>query len=237
MTYGVMKPRKESDSAAPMVTDEKYSSEALSHFGVMGMKWGQRQAATGKQIKSARQTLVARSKAYRQDSKKLGNFAEGSPKRKALEKKLAKQHQAYLKDPARVIASRMTRGEKFGTALLTTPTPLGILASVGSVAATSAASRRIEFKQERGDYNKLPTGSVQKRIGFQRGRARVLAGAQISTALAAQIGPRLMTSIGTRAAGKRAAAKVVGPKGIGSAASKLKYIKPKGGVYRVTSLK
>jgi hypothetical protein len=220
-----------------IIVDEKPSLEDLVHYGVLGMKWGHRKAATGKEIKAARQTLMARSKAYRKESKKLGNYAEGSPKRKALELKLAKQHQAYLKDPARVIASRMTRGEKFGTALLTTPTPLGILASVGSVAATSAASRRIEFKQERGDYNKLPTGSAQKRIGFQRGRALTLAGAQVGTAVAAQIGPHLLKSIGTRAAGKRAAAKVVSPKAIGSTASKLKYIKPKGGVYRVTSLK
>lgn len=222
-----------------MPYSEKPPLDELAHYGVKGMKWGQTNtSATAGEITSARRRLRKETKAYRTQSKKLGSMAEGTPARRAFEKKLVDRHQAYLKSPDRVIAARMTRGEKVATVLLSGQTPMTLLAGAANIGVSSAISRTIEYKQSKGAYDKMPSGGPKKRIGFQgAGRSAVVLGAQLGPGILRAVGPTLAKSIGTRAAAKRAAAQVVSPKGIGSIASKIKYVKPKSGIHTITTMK
>lgn len=221
------------------MTPEKPSLEELAHFGVLGMKWGRRKSATAGEIVTARKSLKAKSSAYRKNYKKLDNYAPGSVKRKVFEKKLNEQHQAYLKDPKRAIASRMTRGEKISSLMLGNTTLAGTVISVGTIAATSAASRRIEFKQDRGDYNKMDSGrKVQGHIGFQRQRSALVIGASVAPGILKVAGTVAAKSLGgkvaAKAAANRAAAKA-GPRAIGALPKLTKA--NRGGVYNITSMK
>lgn len=131
-----------------MMNEENTSSDELAHYGVMGMKWGVRKSATGKDIRAARNRLQVKANKYQVQQDKALATARGSAARDREVKTLRKMESDFKKDPDRVIATRMTRGEK--AAALIVGGPLGLV----PIAATSAASRRIEFKQETGKYNK-----------------------------------------------------------------------------------
>lgn len=225
------------------------TEEELLHYGVLGMKWGQGKKATDKDIQKARKRLKAQSKAYRKEYKKYDRAAEGSVRKQALETKLRRLEQNYMKDPDRVVAARMMRGEKFGTAYaavmasVTTGgfgTPVNAAIAGGTIATTSAISRRIEYKQDRGDYNKIDKRQpVSKKIGFQTGRTLLVNGAAAAPGLAGLIGPMASLTITQKAASNRAAAKAAAsaPKAIATAAEKLKYVKPgRGGTFKITTM-
>jgi hypothetical protein len=128
------------------------TEDELAHSGVLGMKWGHRKSANGSQIRTARRNL----------SKQLDDIdtqrgiakaaGKGTRKRTAENNKLDTMKVSFLKNPDRVIAARMTRGEKIAALIITAPT----YGTVGAaaIAGTSAASRRIELKQQTGQYNK-----------------------------------------------------------------------------------
>jgi hypothetical protein len=163
----------------------------------------------------------------------------GSSARKALEKKLSEKHQEYLKNPDRAIASRMTRGEKATALLFGTSTGIGLAVTIGSIAGTSIASRRIEKQQEDGAFDGPRTGPVKKRIGFQTGRALTISGAHTAGALIDMYGPVLATAIRTKAHVNRVAAQTAyrNPKGLASTAAKIAYSAKKRGAYKITTLK
>jgi hypothetical protein len=125
--------------------------DVLAHYGVMGMKWGQRKQADAHDIRAARFRLQAKSEQYRQLQKKVNKTPRGSAQRTAGKAKLHQQKVSFLKNPDRVVATRMTRGEKAVALLLTLP--VGGVAGVAAIGATSAISRRIEYKQQNGGYN------------------------------------------------------------------------------------
>lgn len=226
-----------------IVGQDKPSLSELAHYGVKGMHWGittnRGNAATKAEATAARRNLKKKSTQYRKDFRRYDKLKDGSPAKAALEAKLRKQHEDYLKDPERIIAARMTRGEKFSTGLLSTP---GGLASMGiaaaSIATTSVVSRRIDYKQKTGAYNKSNNqGELKSHLGLQKTRALTLYGASAAPTILSITAAGLSGSILARAAANRDAAKVFKPLSIGSIANALKYVKPKGGVHTITTLK
>ncbi len=124
------------------MTDE----DSLAHYGVKGMKWGQRKKANSFDIKKARRNVGAERDKLREQADVVARTHKGN--RAAQQAKLDKMTAAYLKNPDRVTSARLTRGEKVASVLLTGP--LGLVA----IAATSGRSRRIEYKQDANRYDK-----------------------------------------------------------------------------------
>ena len=129
------------------IVDEKPSLDELMHVGVLGMKWGHRKKATGKDIRSARSDVRAKSRHLVDLDAKVENAKTATAKASA-EAKLKTAETKFLNDPNRVIATRLTRGEKAAAYLLTGPV------GIAAIVATSIASRRIERKQDTNAYGK-----------------------------------------------------------------------------------
>lgn len=216
-----------------IVGQEKPSLEELSHFGVKGMKWGVRKAVTGGEIREARKRLAKQSKKYRQERRKVDKTTKGSEARRLGEKKLEEMHRAYLKNPDRVTALRLTKGEKAVQLLFTPLTGIGIATSVAALGGSAIASRRVQYKQETGAYDKI-TGR-RKLGGFGSTNANhIVAGANLSGQLLRKVGSVAMKNISAKAAANNSA-RLSNRTAIGSVASRLKYAKKRRGVYNVTS--
>lgn len=206
----------------------------LEHYGVLGMKWGQRKKYSAADIKAARKELRKQSKDYRQEARKVNKLKEGTAARKAGEKRLEKLNRDYLNNPARVAAVRMTRGEKF-SALAFSSSGIGAGMAVAAIVGSSAASRRIEAKQDANAYAKV---KGRRKLG---GRvvptgALISGGAALTAGIMNVVGKKAMSSIAAKAATNRAAAKS-STKAIGNVASKLKYAKKgRGGAFKITTL-
>lgn len=130
--------------------------EILAHHGVKGMHWGVRRSgvkADAYEIRSARSRLSAKANEYHQakhNIRKAG--ARGSAERAMAKEKVAKLKTEFYKNPDRVTATRMTKGEKAAALILGAPT--GFVGTAAGIAARSAISRHIEKKQARGGYDK-----------------------------------------------------------------------------------
>jgi len=220
-----------------VIEPDKPPLDELAHFGVKGMKWGHRKA-TGSQIVSARRRLRSESSAYRKDYKKYEKSAAGSEARAKLEKNLRDRHQEYLKNPDRVIAARMTTGEKIAAAMFTS-SGFGVGVTAGTIAGTAITSKVIEYKQATGAYNKASNKPVQKRIGAQTARALTVTGALMSPAILSYAGKQASARIIMKAGANRNAARAASqaPKAIGTVASKLKYAKAARGAFKITTMK
>jgi hypothetical protein len=132
--------------------EEKPSLEELAHYGVLGMKWGQRKKATGREIRSARRRLSTKQNELFDKQDQVKTLAKGSTARSKGEKELGKMTTDFLKNPDRVTATRLTRGEK--AAFLIISAPSGGLGGLAAIATSSAISRRIEKKQDDKAYDK-----------------------------------------------------------------------------------
>lgn len=127
----------------------KPSLEELAHYGVLGMKWGKTRArANGAQIRQARRRLGKEQADLFEKQDAVKSLQKGTSARAKGEKELAKQTTAFLNNPDRVTATRLTRGEK--AVLLVLGGPVG----AAGIALTSGVSRRVERKQDLGKYNK-----------------------------------------------------------------------------------
>lgn len=134
--------------------DEKPTLEELMHYGVLGMKWGKTRTKAGSaSINSARTRVTREKNAIDKQQDVINNKrGKGEPFSRDSQK-LANMKVSHLKNPDRVIAARLTRGEKVTLGLV------GLLAlpaapvAVAAIAGTSAKSRRIERKQDLGKYD------------------------------------------------------------------------------------
>ena len=131
-----------------IVGAEKRSLEdALTHYGVVGVKWGHRKQAGGREIRRARSRLQGKLSELQEAGERVRDNPKGSKERAKAQTEFKKMQLDYLKNPDRVIAHRMTRGEKAAAIILLTPA--GAAAAIGT---SSAISRRIEQKQDTGKY-------------------------------------------------------------------------------------
>lgn len=128
-----------------LISHEDYE-KALKHYGVLGMKWGKTRAkGDGYDIRAARTRVVA-DKAKLSKAKRKAANVKDPVQREAARAEVQKMKVDFLNNPDRVLANRLTRGEK----------AVGLLLGFGvaPIAITSVASRRIEQKQDKGKYNK-----------------------------------------------------------------------------------
>lgn len=127
----------------------RVEEEELAHYGKMGMHWGVTRAqATPTQIRKARVNVKKEKAAYKSQAQVVKAMAKGSEARAKGEKELATMNIARLKNPDRVISARLTRGEKVASIIAIQEGGLGL------ILGTSLRSRRIEYKQSQGSYDK-----------------------------------------------------------------------------------
>ena len=105
-----------------MEYDEKPSTpnEMLAHYGVAGMKWGQRKKYSTTQIKEARANQSARRDRINRATQDL-NLAKGDRESKAAVKKYVSAVKDYKTSQDRVVAARATKGEKLAHVILLGP--------------------------------------------------------------------------------------------------------------------
>lgn len=218
-----------------IVGHEKPSLEeyTLAHYGVLGMKWGQRKKFTGSQIRDARRQLRVQNKQYRVEARKVNQLKEGTAARKLGEKKLERLNREYLNNPARVAAVRMTKGEKF-SAVLFSSSGVGAGLAVAAIAGTSIASRRIAAKQASGAYKNVKGRRTAGGIGAPSG-GMIAAGSTLASGLLKVVGKKALSSIASKAAANNSA-RLSSTKAIGATASKLRYAKKSRGAFKITTL-
>jgi len=102
------------------------SLEEISHSGVKGMKWGRRKSGTGpssapnetRQIHDARDRVHAQGKAIKKQRKVVKKTGRG-------QNDLAKMEISLLRNPDRVTAAKLTKGEDFANLFLGGPVKAG----------------------------------------------------------------------------------------------------------------
>jgi len=119
----------------------------LVHYGVKGMKWGVRKAASTREVYGARARLQVKQNEYASQKRTVRKTK--TPKGKANQKaKLNKMKIDFLNDPDRVTASRLSTGEKVVATLFAGPV------GIGAAGVASYTSRVIDARQRSGYYNK-----------------------------------------------------------------------------------
>ena len=99
------------------------SEYALAHYGVKGMQWGKRKAddsggvttarkPSKAEISDARLTVAQQSLKLRQTKSRAKSFDKGSAERILADKRYSEMKTEFLKNPDRITASYMTKGEK-----------------------------------------------------------------------------------------------------------------------------
>lgn len=134
--------------------EDKPSLDELAHHGVKGQKWGvtrDRAASVGRnggisskpttqQIHDARAKTQSQIRRINQQIDKTNTSTGKQQEREA--KKLVDMHDAYLKNPDRATAMRMTKGEKWVAGIGAVVLPGVGTAAIGVTAAARVAQRK-----------------------------------------------------------------------------------------------
>ena len=130
-----------------IIGEEKPSlDDVVEHVGVLGMKWGHRKSATAADINRARLSTTRDAHAYAVARDAAKKHAKGTEARAKADKKAGDLKLKFLNNPDRATAVRMNIGEKAVVTVVLGP------AGVAAIAARSAQSRRIQYKQEHNMY-------------------------------------------------------------------------------------
>ena len=121
--------------------EDKPSLEEIGHSGVKGMKWGVRKKVSGREIRSARARLGAEQDKLFTKEREVRKTGKGNAA-------YQKQKTAFLNNPDRVLATRLTKGEKATQLILLGP--LGAL----TIGGMTAYSNSIAKKQATGAYKR-----------------------------------------------------------------------------------
>lgn len=98
----------------------------LMHYGVKGMKWGERKAEPSKtEILNARARVDAQARQIHNAADKV-NSLQGAAQTRAA-KEYADKVKAFQQDEARVTAQHMTQGERVAAVILTGPIALLVI--------------------------------------------------------------------------------------------------------------
>jgi hypothetical protein len=141
--------------------DEKPSLQELKHYGVKGMHWGQHKRSafgdivksvesdmvankfndpkhpTGSQIRDARSRVTAQRKAIRSTKKDIRKGKRRGEDITGKKSELSKMTTDLLRNPDRITASRMTKGEATVSLIFGDP---------GSVAGAALKTKLIELE-------------------------------------------------------------------------------------------
>lgn len=119
----------------------------LRHYGVKGMKWGQRKSKpTNADIKKARSNELNQRTLLNAQAVKTNTSSGAAQVREG--KKYAKMQVEYLRNPDRATALRMTTGEKAANIALGVVLPgLGTVSATAYGAARVAERRAVEKEQ------------------------------------------------------------------------------------------
>lgn len=145
------------------IPDKPSIDDTMEHYGVLGMHWGATKAkASGSQVRSSRSRMSNKSDKITYQKNILSRTTKGSSARVKEKKRLSSMKIDYLNNPDRVTAARMTQGEKTVALLFVTPVLAG-----AAIAVTSARSRRIDYKQRSGAYNKPSAFARNSKTGVR----------------------------------------------------------------------
>lgn len=127
--------------ANDMAQTAELGVQFLTHHGVKGMKWGHRKHATS--AERTRSVRLARAESFKQ-REAFKTAPRGSAQRE-------KAKAAFLRNPDRATALRLTRGEKVTLAILAVAVPgPGTFAAAVTAGSRVAVRKSIERKQARG---------------------------------------------------------------------------------------
>lgn len=136
------------------MTDEDLGSVVLVHHGVKGMKWGvQKGHPSRAEIKTARRNVRNQGMALdAQRFKAISSTAKRKPGAAYQRGKLKDMKKDFLKNPDRVTALHLTKGEQVAAALFAVS---GAGAPVaGHLIGREVAARTIQRRQAKGHYDK-----------------------------------------------------------------------------------
>lgn len=136
------------------------TDEFLAHYGVKGMKWGvhrARKPSSSDEIKDARariQSKQAKLGEQRRAVKKAKKAGDTKAQARA-EKKMSDMKVDFLKDPDRITASYLTKGEKVAIGVLSIAAGPVSLAGVAAGRGVEAIARnKVAQRQATGYYDK-----------------------------------------------------------------------------------
>lgn len=130
------------------------SLDELTHFGKKGMRWGVRKDyPSGKTIREARRSTNAQRGDIMAKRGKLALHAVLGKPTGRDKTNLSKAKLKYLKNPDRLVAAKLTKGESV-TAVVLALSGVGTVPIATFVASNTVGSRIVSKRQQSGYYDR-----------------------------------------------------------------------------------